>query len=179
MKGKHLIVTLLLVFVFFSCKKSEKEQILDRIENLENEIYKDNTASFNKKQAYTLIDSYKEFSEKYPKETKTPYFLFKAGELSMTMNLGSQAVVFFNQIENKYPEHQKYPLSIFYQAFVFENNLNNLKKAKEYYELFLKKYPKHELADDAEMSLKNLGKSPEEIIRSFEEKNKESLDTLS
>jgi TolA-binding protein len=37
------------------------------------------------------------------------------------------------------------------------------------YEAFLKKYPNDDFADDAQFLLKNLGKSPEEIIKGFEQ----------
>jgi hypothetical protein len=46
-----------------------------------------------------------------------------------------------------------------------------LPKAKETYEDFLKKFPDDkDYADDATMALKNLGKSPEDLIKEFEKK---------
>jgi hypothetical protein len=39
---------------------------------------------------------------------------------------------------------------------------------------FLKKYPKHPYCKDAEMSIKNLGKTDEELIREFEKMNADS-----
>jgi len=36
------------------------------------------------------------------------------------------------------------------------------------YREFLQKYPNHEFADDAELSLKNLGKTPEELLEQFQ-----------
>jgi inosine/xanthosine triphosphate pyrophosphatase family protein len=37
------------------------------------------------------------------------------------------------------------------------------------YELFLQKYPDNDFADDARISIENLGKTPEELIKQFEE----------
>ena len=52
---------------------------------------------------------------------------------------------------------------------VYENYLGDLDNAKMIYLEFLEKYPDNEFADDAEISIQNLGKSPEELIRQFEE----------
>lgn len=46
------------------------------------------------------------------------------------------------------------------------------KNAEKYYKLFLEKYPNNDFTDDAEISLKNLGKTPEQLIEEFEEMNK-------
>jgi TolA-binding protein len=62
---------------------------------------------------------------------------------------------------------------MFLKAFVYEDQLHDLNKAKKYYEEFLEKYPDSDFADDARISLQNLGKSPEELIKEFEEKQQE------
>jgi hypothetical protein len=51
---------------------------------------------------------------------------------------------------------------------------NWLKESEKMYKYFLKKYPKHELADQAKNSLKYLGKSPNEVIADFQKKNQQS-----
>ena len=42
---------------------------------------------------------------------------------------------------------------------------------------FLEKYPTHELVKDASASIELLGKSPEEIIKLFEERQKQAVQT--
>ena len=57
-------------------------------------------------------------------------------------------------------------MALFMTGFVYENDLMDLKNAKASYESFLKRYPNDpDFADDAQMALKMLGKSPEEIIK--------------
>ncbi len=58
---------------------------------------------------------------------------------------------------------------MYLKAYVYENYLGDLEHAKMIYIEFLEKYPDNEFADDAEISIQNLGKSPEELIRQFEE----------
>jgi len=49
--------------------------------------------------------------------------------------------------------------------------LNELGRAKDIYTEFLKRFPKSNLADDAQASIDNLGKTPEELMKSFEHKS--------
>ena len=59
-------------------------------------------------------------------------------------------------------------------GFVYENDLNDLVKAKATYEAFLQKYPNDpDFADDAKTALTMLGRSPEDIIKEFEQKQHE------
>ena len=58
------------------------------------------------------------------------------------------------------------------KGYVYENEIGDLNAAKKIYEDFIAKYPDDEFADDAAVSIKNLGKSPEELIKEFEEKVK-------
>ena len=60
-------------------------------------------------------------------------------------------------------------------GFVYETDMNDLDKAKSTYESFLQKYPNDpDFADDAQTALKMLGRSPDDIIKEFEQKQKES-----
>ena len=56
-------------------------------------------------------------------------------------------------------------------GFVYANDLGNADKAKQTYEDFLKRYPKDELAESARAELKNLGKTPEQILEEMNRKN--------
>ena len=50
-------------------------------------------------------------------------------------------------------------------AFLYANEIGNLEFAREKYELFLEKYPEHEMAASAQPELDNLGISAEEILQ--------------
>lgn len=67
--------------------------------------------------------------------------------------------------------------SMFMLGYLYANELKNepgaLEKAKKYYEMFLKEFPDHELAQSVKIELENLGKDPNEIILQFIEKKVE------
>ena len=87
------------------------------------------------------------------------------------MNTGraTQAINIYSRIVEQYPDYSKAPEALFLQGYVYENNLGRLDKAKAIYEEFLAKYPDNDFADDAEVSLKYLGKTPEELIEIFQQ----------
>lgn len=168
-----LIITILGIFIFSACNNpSEKELATDKINNLETKIYGDSSINFNPKDVTDLVVAYTNYVRKFPEDTICPVYLFKAGELSMNLNLSSQAISNFSKIQRDYPKSERYPYSIFLTAFVYDTQLKNEEQAKEFYQKFINEFPNHELADDAQASIENLGKSLDEIIKSFEEKAK-------
>ncbi|MCK4664825.1 MAG: tetratricopeptide repeat protein [Bacteroidales bacterium] len=174
MKKFNLLFIAFIIVFTYGCKNiSQRDKDFQKISEMESKLFPDSNLSIDRKLVTDILIEYTNFVKHYPTDSVAANYLFKAGELAMNMNLGSQAITYFNKIQNKYPEFNKYPYCIFLQAFVYDSQLNNLEKAKEYYEFFIKKYPEHELVNDAKASIENLGKSPEEIIRSFEEKAKQ------
>lgn len=107
-----------------------------------------------------------------PDPKRSPEWLMAAAEAALAAENYSKAVALFEQIQGQYGQSPKASQALFLQAFTYENNLNELDKAKTAYQLFLKKYPDDEFADDAQMALKNLGKSPEELVKEFEKRLK-------
>ncbi|MGE4289323.1 MAG: tol-pal system YbgF family protein [Salinivirgaceae bacterium] len=165
------IVVFLLFAVLVSCNSNSREKLLKQIQRAEAEMNEAN--AFNQQKGKELIDAYAVFAETYPDDSLSAAFLFRAGELSMNLQQSEQAIAYFNKVRAAYPSFYKAPECLFLKAFVFENQLNNLKDAEIYYKEFIANYPNHALTDDAVASLEYLGKSPEELVRMFQEKNAE------
>jgi hypothetical protein len=51
--------------------------------------------------------------------------------------------------------------------------MNNKNKAKEVYQQFIDKYPNHNLARDAKVSIENMDIPLDELIKKFEGKNRQ------
>ena len=102
--------------------------------------------------------------------------LLKAAGLAKTIENPQKAVELYSRLADGMPQHPKAPTALFMLGFVYENDLGDLAKAKAIYESFLQKYPNDpDFADDAQTALKMLGKSPEEIIKEFEQQNRDSV----
>jgi len=70
----------------------------------------------------------------------------------------------FREVCDKYPKSPEAPKALFTSAFILANQLGKFTEATETYNLFLQKYPNHELAKSARLELDMMGLSPEEII---------------
>jgi outer membrane protein assembly factor BamD (BamD/ComL family) len=155
--------------ILVSCGSSDKD-LKAEIEQMEDSLFADVTKMINKSLAQELINKYIELADAYPDDPESPVALFKAGDMSMNLNMSQQAIQIFDRIMKEYPNYEKTPQCLFLKGYIYENDFRDLQKAKEIYEEFLEKYPEDDFADDAEISIKNLGKSPEDLIREFEEK---------
>ncbi|MBU0765473.1 MAG: tetratricopeptide repeat protein [Bacteroidetes bacterium] len=169
MKKKVFPTLLICVLSLSSCSESDpaaKDRI--KIDELEAKMAEITEQGFDRQLAAEAIGAYIGFAEKYPDDVMAVEYYFKAAKICMSLELGSQAIMYFNHVETKYPQSERAALSIFMQAFVYETVVRNLNKAEEYYRKFIDKYPDHEFANDARISIEQLGMSPEELIRQFE-----------
>ena len=151
--------------------KAGKEKA--RIDALEKEFYTADPEmnAETLKKGETLLAAYLDYTGMFKDSSSAPVYMFKAAELALGLNKVQQSLELFNRIIYQYPDFEKVPESLFLMGFIYENNLQNFGKAKEIYENFLQRFPDHEFADDAALSIQNLGKSPEELVREFERKN--------
>ena len=150
----------------------EKEEALKEIAALETKMHADSLRAPDRALIKELSQKYAGFAEHFSSDDKAPEFLYRAGEIASSLMNSGEAIAYFKEVCEKYPDHEKAPVCLFLQGFVYETQLKDIQKAKGIYEEFLKKYPKHDLADDVQATIQNLGKSDEELIRMFEEKNK-------
>jgi len=173
MKAFKTFGLLLITAVLFNACSSPKADKSAEIKTMEDELFSDESKMINRTQADELIALYVGYADEFPEDTDTPEYLFKAGDMAMNLNMPRKAIEVFDRILTNYPDFEKTPQCLFLKGYVYENNLGDLNAAKSIYEDFLVKYPDDEFADDAEVSIKNLGKTPEELIKEFEEQAKE------
>lgn len=173
MKNKSfvkLLGLLLIIIHLAACSTDVKLQQVKEIKTLEAQLYK--AKILDKDKGLQIIDKYLDYAKTYPKDTLSANYLFKAGEIAMNLNMGSQAIFYFDKLASNFPDFRKAPECLFLKAFILENQMNNIGQAEKFYKEFLKKYPNHALANDAQASIEYLGKSPEELVKMFQEKNK-------
>lgn len=170
MRKYYIIAAIILLGI--SCsgpqKDGNKSDLKDSITVMEDKLYNSQDIQISKDDAINLIGLYQKFALEFPKDSLAPVYLFRASDLSMNLQRPKQTIALFNELLTNYPDYEKTPSVLFLKAFVYEDQLRDLKNAKIYYEEFLETYPDSDFADDAEMSLKNLGKTPEELIKEFE-----------
>lgn len=159
--------------IIVSCG-SPRKQAFDNITKLEKEISAQ-AGTPDSAKVVKLTTAYREFAARFEKDSLAPAYLLRAGGLFMNVGNALKAVESLDQVTEKYGSSSQAPQALFLEGFIFENMLGNLSKAKELYSQFLMRYPEHNLADDAQSSLDNLGKTPEQLVHEFEAASADSL----
>ena len=176
---KNLQITGILIFALLisSCKPNP-DKLIKQIAQSEKELYAAGNVVPDKTKVKELLDLYTKFADSYSKDTMAPVYLYKAANLSMNTNQNDNAIAMIDRIIKDYSSYSKLPEAYFLKAFIYDNNIKNINKAREAYTMFLQKFPKSDLADDAAISLDNLGKTPEQIINEFQVKEKMKADSI-
>ena len=179
---KQSIIALFLILSFAACNnngpdvtvqdpgKPVRDTLIHNIEMLEQQISTQQTVDY--KFAAELVAAYLDFFNNYPKDALAADYLFKAGEVSMNIKQSEKAIEFLKKLIDLYPNYKKASFALFLEGFIYETQLRDMNKAKEIYTQVIQLYPNTRIADDAKASIANLGKSDEELIKEFEEKNK-------
>ncbi|MBK8243976.1 MAG: hypothetical protein IPK88_11170 [Saprospiraceae bacterium] len=127
-------------------------------------IFADTTTGFNEKNAMVYVDACEAYAMVLPKDAQTPEYIFKAAETSNTLKTYEKSFSLYDWIIDKYPTHERAPISLFMKGFLFDGTLKDSANASKYYTEFLTKYPNNSFAKDAELLKSNLGKSDEQVL---------------
>ncbi len=158
---------LLFAIIISSCNQNSSKMV-KQITEMEKELYASKTPIPDEDKVKEVLDLYIKFADTYPNDTLAAEYLYKAATLSMNTNQNEKAIAILDRIIKDYSDFKKLPETYFLKAFIYDNNIKNINKAREAYTVFLQKFPKSDLVDDAAISLDNLGKTPEQIIKEFQ-----------
>jgi tetratricopeptide (TPR) repeat protein len=140
--------------------------------SLAKAIFPDTLNSYDKEKAFNYVDACEAYALVLPNKEEAPEFLFRAAQTSKLLATYDKCISLFDWIIEKYPTHLKAENAAFMKGFLFDNDLKDTATARKFYLEFIKKYPKSEFVDDAQMLISNLGKSEEEILEELQRKNK-------
>ncbi|HAH58517.1 MAG: tetratricopeptide repeat protein [Lentimicrobium sp.] len=173
MNNKSIALLLVAAFAALISCTSGLDKDVERLTRLEKNI---DASDARPEQAKLneLLEEYQKFVNEHPDDSLAPTFLYKAITLSMSMNQGEKAIALSDRMINEYSKSKHIPEVIFLKGFIYENFQSNYAQALKSYQDFIKMFPNHELTDDAEAAIANLGKSPDEMVREFERKAAEA-----
>lgn len=184
MRVRNLLINSIVSVFLFSCQgnknenpgetpiqsKIKKEDFSKQIKSLQAKLT--GHEKLDNSLASSIIKAYTDYAFSFPDDTLAADYLFKAAEVSSSIMSYQQAIIYYQTIHDKYPKYKFAAESLYLQAYLFDNYINDDHKAKEFYEKVISLYPQHKLADDSKYCIKNLGKSDEELIKEFQKKNK-------
>ena len=169
-----VLVGLISTLLFISCDsqlKKDAKGIASLEQELTAEAEKPNQAKLDE-----LMNKYLSFVANHSQDTAAPQYLYKALSLAIGTNQGEKAMELADRTLNDYPQSDKIAETVFLKAYIYENLLSNLGQAQKTYRDFIARFPDHDLTDDAEAALANLGKSPEEMVKEFEQRAAEAAE---
>lgn len=161
-------VIMFLVLISSCSQKINAHFWQEEIEILQNKLANQKDVKLDIAAAKMLVEKSRTYAQQFPQDTLAPIYLFRAADVSRGIGEYGLAIALWSKVKKKYPTFDKAGDALFMQSYTFENNLKDQKQARIYYELFLAEYPQHKLVPIVKLSLQNLEKSPEELIREFE-----------
>ncbi len=170
----RILIAFSLLIAFASCE-SNKQKLQNNISANEKKLFADSMVTPNEDSVVKiLVQDYQNFAKENPTDSLASEYIFKAADLCKNIRKYKQALDLWSLEQEKYPTSKRAPYSLFLQAFTYETDMNDTARARKLYQDFINKYPQHPLTASAKSSMDNLGISPEELIKKFEEKNKEA-----
>jgi outer membrane protein assembly factor BamD (BamD/ComL family) len=173
MKSTKVIISLFMVVgLMFGCQQPAEKEVTktteESIAELESSLFDSESNTLDRKKANELSYLYEKWAHENKENVEAPSYLLKAADISMNLNNPRRSIGLFDQILKNYPQSKQASSSAFLKAFVYDDQLKDYVNAGKYYTEFIEKYPESPFINDAEASLKNLGKSPEELVKEFE-----------
>ncbi len=165
----RLFAVLLFALTMAACQ-SGKDRLVQKIDEMEKRVFDGATQQVDRKAAMELIVLYEQYADTYPEDTVSAYYLFKAGDYANGTGDYMSAIRYY-KLCSEYEAYSRREIAFFLQGFIYENQLQDLENARAIYSEFLARYPGHHLTRDVEFSLENLGKTPEELIEMFEQRD--------
>ena len=167
MKQIRYIAIVTLICTLLGCENASQQAA--QITKVEQEMKQDAAkGTVDTAKVAKLIDLYQAYIKTYPTDSLCPVYLMRSGDFFRGSMMPAQAVVCYVRVAHEYPRYTRANLALFLSAFLYENELHDLSKAKTSYEQYLSLYPTSKLAKDAAISLKNLGKSPDQILQEID-----------
>jgi hypothetical protein len=142
------------------------------VKELESKVLAEG-AKPTKEEVIQLIDAYILFAEQNPDDVQSPDYLFRALDIAVGVNAEGpdKAIKIADMLIEKYSDFEMTPMAMYLKGFVYENIVGDLHNAEMTYRQFVEKYPESPMVEDVKATIENLGLSPEELIRKFEEAN--------
>lgn len=149
---------------------ADRELLTLQIKQLEDTLRSKADMPIDRKLAKELILKSIAYAEAFPEDELSPAHLFRAGNVAIGIGSFEEAASYFEIIHQKYGGYERAPDALFLEGFTYENHLKNKEKAKICYNDFLKRFPDDQLADQVRVVLENIDKTPEELVKSFQQK---------
>lgn len=165
------IVSLLTFAAILACG-SPNNKAFEELQQEEKIFYtKYKSIELTKEESIKMTDSYKRFLKAHPNFEGNDEILLRFADVYMGTKQYFLALGVYDQFTKKFPDHKKSAYALFSKGFACELAYKESKFSKhrdfskDFYNRFLKKYPKHTLAKSVKVSLTELDKLEPKISK--------------
>ena len=163
MKFHSLYLIVFLIFLVSSCAKEKEKLSIVEEESLESQMIKTYNEGLNELDKGDIIYAAKKFNEAellYPQSIWAPRAALMAAYVYYSQFYYTDAIIELEKYLDKYKNHTRRDYAYYLLALCHYNqivdetkDLNEILKAKKYFEFIIKKYPDTEFALDSEFKL--------------------------
>lgn len=178
---KHLPYFILLVLTgLWACSSDSattQDKLKEEILALEGSLIKQmDTPTIDTATAVTLIEKVEDYARRFPQDSVSPHLLYRTADVARGIGRPAQAISMQNTIIREHREFPKLPETMFFRAFIADNDLEDKEKAINYYEAFIRAYPDHPMMKDAKALHEVLksGKTPDQLIEEFQQQQSQA-----
>lgn len=187
MMMKNFILILITACFLAACSSGEKggkksaESYLSLIDSLEKErkSFFDENKLPPRKLTLESVQAFEFFVADYPKHEKAASYLFESAKrYEIDLQDFNNAVRLYKEVYDKYPDYQHHAMALFHIGNAY-HSMNDVEKAKETFNLFIKTYPNHDFADDAEgmINIIDMGGEEEFLRKILDQAKKDSVNS--
>lgn len=147
------------------------QENLEMVRKSEDKLKANKSVVINDAVGLSMISVYANYIRNFPEDKKNcPDFLYKAAEISMNLKQGANAILYIDDLKNKYPDAKQVPYAEFMRGFVYQNILNDKDKAKATFSNFINKYPQNELVPSAKQILESIDMTEADFLKKIKGK---------
>ena len=161
------------MIVFGGCQNQSDKVTMKDVQRAEKKLFNADQTT-NPEAVMGAIETFRDYANQNPEDPQSPDYLFKALEVSVnTKQDAPTSIVLCEKLLKSFPEYDKDPVALFMVAsFVYEDQLRDTALAHGTYQRIIKNYPDSPFAKDAAIAIQQLGMTPDELVKQFEENGK-------
>lgn len=143
---------------------------IDSLKGLARADMRENPRQLNMALHREFIQKMEQFGRNYYNDTLAPYMMLKAARgYEEVLNEKVQAIDLYTVIYKDFPDFPDRPMMIFYQGSAYQDIMDTT-LAVNRLNFFIKTYPDHEFADDAQSLIDFMRMDDEQMKGFFKEK---------
>ena len=127
-----------------------------------------NHVSLEAYDASQLMKAYADFANACPTDSIVAEYLVRRADLLRGAGKFHDAIRLLQNIHDGYPTYENRSLCAFLIAYLYETELGDHEMAEKFYTGVIDLHPESNEAKLAALSLRHLGKSPEELVHQFQ-----------